>query len=412
MYKTIKRCRICQSPQLIDFLPLGEQELTGMFPLLGAINSLERAPITLARCDSCGLVQLRHSVTPEEMFNEGYGYASALNSSMVDHLKSLHTYIQELDILQDGDTVLDIACNDGTLLNFYDQSKFNLVGIDPSSVKYKNNFKGINLVTDFFTKANYEKVSNKKAKIVTSIACFYDLDDPISFAKDVREVIDPNGVWLLEMAYLPFILDNLAYDGCCHEHLSYYSFHDIAKVSHDAGFRVIDIGFNNINGGSFWVTLTPQNSILIGNPVTVSEVLNKEKEQGILEWETYKQFREKVEYHRSTLLNLLTDIIVTGDKVGGLGASTKFNVILQYCKADTILISQIGDVNAYKFGRMTPGSYIPIVSEDTVLDASKFQYLIVGPYHFKDNLLTKPKIINYRNAGGKLIFPLPKLEII
>lgn len=412
MYKEIFYCRICKSTNLYTIVDLGKQELTGMFPLLGETCSLEAAPIEVIRCKDCGLVQLRHSVTPESMFNDGYGYASSLNSSMVAHLKTFSSYIENLDVLKPGDTIVDIACNDGTFLKFFKGNKYNLVGIDPSSNKYRNNFNDMTLVVDFFSKEAYNSISKSKAKVITSFACFYDLEDPLHFAKDIKQIISDDGIWILEMAYLPFILQNLAYDGCCHEHLSYYSFHDIYKIYSEAGFKLVDLGFNEINGGSFWVSLTPKESSIKENTELASKILQQERIFGLQEEHTYALFKEKVLKHKQELTTLITTLSYQGYSLAGLGASTKFNVILQYCNITKELLSKIGDVNSYKFTRMTPGTNIPIINEDEILDPTKFQYLVVGPYHFKENILKQEKIKKYRQAGGKLIFPLPVIEII
>ncbi len=401
-YKEINKCRICDRKKFSDIINLGKHALTGCF--IDKQDSIDYTPINLVKCNFCGLVQLKHSADVTKMFGENYGYASALNTSMVNHLKTIYNYIEDLQILNFGDIVLDIGSNDGTFLNFFSLA-YKRVGIDPSAVNFIENYKNIKLIIDYFSKELYlQNMGNKKAKVVSSIACFYDLDDPVKFAQDVSDILDDNGVWVIEAAYLPLILNNLCFDGCCAEHLSYYSLRDINHIAAKVGLYIQDVELNMINGGSFRVILGKQ------TPHYDKIYLIKmylDFERAFLTEDRFTDFDYKIKKFKRDFIELL--ISLKNKNVYGLGASTKFNVILQYCNINNSLIKEIGDINPKKFGKYTPGTNISITNEDEVL--KKADYLVVGPYHFKENILKQEKIIEYTKRGGKLIFPLPNMEI-
>ena len=238
---------------------------------------------------------------------------------------------------------------------------------------------------------------------------FYDLDDPIKFAKDVNALLDNNGIWHLELSYMPSMLKNISYDTICHEHLEYYSLTSMKYILDKSNFKIIDIEFNEINGGSFALTVAKKNSAHKEENKMVSWLLAKEKLLKVNELSTFKNFFHKCEIQKKILRNLLINLKNTGKKVYGYGASTKGNVILQFCNIDKKLIKNIGEVNPYKYNSFTPGTKIKIISESK-LRKLKPDYLLVLPWHFKDFILNKEK--DYLNKGVKFIFPLPDIEII
>lgn len=406
-YKTITECRVCNHNKLVEILDLGNQALTGVFPMPG--DDIETSPIVVVRCDLCGLVQLKHTADLNKMYGKTYGYESSLNSSMVEHLKGISKYVRGLVSLNKGDIILDIGSNDATYLKFFNSSDYRLIGIDPSAEKFKDNY-GVNidLVVDFFSKKNFQKVhKSDKAKLITSIACFYDLESPVKFAQETAEVLDKDGIWFMEMAYLPEVVKNLAFDGYVQEHLLYYTLKDIKNIMNQVGLKIIDVRFNKVNGGSF--------SVVVGHVenkyddyLYLEQCLEDEDLFGINGMEIHTEFDSRVKKFKEDFVSLLHTIKDDGKKVYGLGASTKFNTVLQYCGIDTFLLPVIGEVNDYKYGRVTPGTNIPIASEKDVLE-SKPDYLVVGPYHFRDAIINKYK--KYLDTGGKLIFPLPTLEV-
>jgi hypothetical protein len=406
IYEKIKSCRICGSKTLTDVLSLGVQKLTGVFPLPG--EDLPESPVIVCKCNHCHLVQLKHTVKLDLMYGETYGYRSSLNQSMVNHLKSISDSIKKLNLLQPGDVIVDIGSNDATFLKFFDASEFTLLGIDPTASKFIECYEGMKVETDFFSEVAYRKhVTDKKAKIITSIACFYDLEDPIEFAQETANILAHDGVWVMEMAYLPAIISNLCFDGYVQEHLEYYSLRDIKYIMDQVDLKIVDVKLTDTNGGSFLVTVCHESNTDYEEFWRLQSMLLQETY--LSSKEIHEQFAKDVKEFKERFLDLLQAIKNNGKSVYGLGASTKFNVVLQYCGIGTDLIPAIGEVNSYKFGRVTPGTNIPIVPEKEILDRNP-DYLVIGPYHFKESFL---KILSdYVEQGGRVIFPLPNLEVI
>lgn len=409
-YKEIERCRVGDSDNLVTVLNLGFQELTGVFPKSPS-EQVTRGPLELVWCPESGLLQLKHTYDSAEMYGDNYGYRSGLNQSMVDHLTAKVAYLEKLVGLNAGDTVLDIGSNDSTLLRAYRQSGLERIGIDPTGKKFAEYYPDdVKLVPDFFSADAYASTGAKPAKIITSIAMFYDLDDPIAFARDIAQSLDDDGVWHFEQSYMPSMLRLNSYDTICHEHLEYYSLGVVKKILDAAGMKVVDVIMNNINGGSFAVTATKQGSQAIRpNDAVINWLLEQEERMGINTPAPYREFEERVYRHREDLVRLIRALRADGKTVLGYGASTKGNVVLQFCGFTAEDIPAIADVNPEKYGRVTPGTHIPIISEE---DARKMEpdYYLVLPWHFKEGILRREK--EYLNNGGKFIFPFPEIEII
>ena len=407
-YKELIKCRNCKSTNLEKVLELGDQHLTGVFPK-SKKKKITKGPLSLLFCVDCTLLQLAHSYDLNEMYGETYGYRSGLNDSMVSHLNQK---IKKLELLvkpNENDVVLDIGSNDATSLNSYSTKLFK-IGIDPSAKKFKRFYKrDTKLIIDFFSRKIFSKVTAKKAKIITSIAMFYDLEDPNKFVKDIYAVLDDEGVWHFEQSYMPSMIKTNAYDTICHEHLEFYSLKVINELLIKNNFKIVDIEMNAINGGSFAITAAKKSSGYNYNEVLVNWLLSLENEMNLSSIETYQNFARKVFQHKNNLFSLIKSLVGDGKRVIGYGASTKGNVILQYCGFNESLIPAIAEVNPEKFGSFTPGSNIPIISEN---EAKKMKpdYFLVFPWHFKHNILEREK--SFINQGGKFIFPLPEIEIV
>lgn len=412
MFKAIEKCRVCGSKNLFPIIHLGHHSLTGVFPASPEENP-PTSPINLIRCANpdCALVQLEHSVEPDMMFGDTYGYASSANFSMVKHLEGLKEKIQEIVPLKQEDVVLDIGCNDGTFLGFFSNQGFKVRGMDPSAKKYYDKYKSdVQVVFDYFSAYKYKETwAEEKAKLVTSFACIYDIEDLTSFVRDIKSILREDGVWAFEAAYLPAIIKNLAFDGCCAEHILYLGYKTINYIFKQIGLKTIHFSETPTNGGSFFVLATHSDSEFYKECENIKEVL--EEEDKLYTDQTYKDLAIRVEKHKEDFINLLTSLKQAGKTICGLGASTKFNVVLQYCGINVNLISYLGEVTEYKVGRFTPGTLIPIVSEEQLL-TYKPDYLVIGPYHFKESFLRNPKIVNYIKSGGAVIFPLPEIEIV
>ena len=407
IYSEITHCRLCRNSEFVSILDLGVQCLTGVFPKANESDP-PAAPLELVRCAShsgCGLVQLRYSVDPELMYGENYGYRSSLNRAMVRHLESIVQKLRNVVKVGPADLVLDIGSNDGTLLGFYDDD-VTRVGMDPTIAKFSGYYKeGIIAESSFFSREKFNEVSGgRKARIVTSIAMLYDLADPIEFAKQVRDILAPDGVWFFEQSHLPAMLAANAYDTVCHEHLEYYALTQIRWMLDQCDLKIIDVEFNDVNGGSFAVMAAPKESTFTEPSRSIEEILANEAvmENALLE------FSDRVARHRELLLSALEREAKRGS-VLGYGASTKGNVLLQYCGITPSLVRCIADVNEEKFGRITPGTRVPIVSEAEAL-ALNPDVLLVLPWHFRDFIVKKEQ--GFLSRGGRLLFPLPEIEFV
>jgi len=408
-YKALDRCRVSGSKNLISVLNLGHQELTGVFPRT-LDEPVTSGPLELVWCPESGLLQLAHSYDPGEMYGENYGYRSGLNQSMVRHLQNKIAGLEARIGLKPGDVVLDIGSNDATSLKAYSTSSLTRIGIDPTGEKFKSFYPdSINLIVDFFSARAYNSLNVDRAKIITSIAMFYDLDDPIQFARDIAAVLHPGGIWHFEQSYMPSMLRTVSYDTVCHEHLEYYSLGAIQKILEAADLKVIDVQMNGINGGSFAVTATHRNSSRPENSAIIDWLLGQEDRMGLGTVRPFRDFEDRVFRHRADLVRLLKALAADGKKVFGYGASTKGNVTLQFCGITSAELPVIADVNPDKFGSFTPGTRIPIVSESEA-HAMKPDYFLVLPWHFKEGILQREQ--EFTSRGGKFIFPFPEIEII
>jgi len=406
----IINCRISGSTNLIPVLSLGEQYLTGVFPRKRD-EVITMGPLELLWCPDSGLLQLGHSYDLDEMYGENYGYRSGLNQSMVDHLKNKVNHLQRLRPIRSGDLVLDIGSNDATLLKSYDVSGLLRVGVDPTGTKFKEYYKGgVELIPDFFSADVFRgKLGTKKASIITSIAMFYDLERPLDFVADIASVLGQDGIWHFEQSYMPTMLRMNAYDTVCHEHLEYYTLGVVKKLLESQGLKIIDVQMNAVNGGSFAVTASHMDSQLRPNNAIIDWLLGQEDRMGLNTPKPYRDFEERVYRHREDLRRLVQSLNADGKRVVGYGASTKGNVLLQFCGFTEKDIACIAEVNPDKYGCYTPGSLIPIMSEAEVR-AMKPDYMLVLPWHFKDSIIRREA--EYLASGGKLIFPMPEIEIV
>jgi hypothetical protein len=408
-YTKIEDCRIGGGANLVSILNLGNQELTGVFPR--SVNQhVTSGPLELVWCPESGLVQLGHTFNSAEMYGENYGYRSGLNQSMVEHLQRKVMGIERKFGLTPGDIVLDIGSNDCTTLKAYKSSGITRVGIDPTGEKFRSYYPSdVKLVSDFFNAENFRSVSQKLASVITSIAMFYDLDDPVNFAQQINEVLAPDGIWHFEQSYLPSMLRLCSYDTICHEHLEYYSLSVVQRILSAADMKIIDVEMNSVNGGSFAVTAAKKGSTRPPNAPVIEWLLEQEERMGLGTPRPYREFEEKVFRHRKDLVRLLDKLAADGKKVFGYGASTKGNVVLQFCGITAKQVPFIAEVNKEKFGAYTPGTHIPIISEEEARAMSP-DYFLVLPWHFKDGILRREQ--EFLSKGGKMIFPFPEIEIV
>ena len=402
-------CRVCKSRDLTEVLDLGDIAFTGVFPA-SPTEDIASGSLRVVVCQVCGLAQLADSFPLDELYGDNYGYRSGLNASMLQHLQRTAQRLQRLANLAPGDVVLDIGANDGSLLRSYSVAGIKRVGIDPTIAKFREFYDDSTIaVADFFSASAFDAVSSDRAKVITSIAMFYDLEDPVAFAQDIRHCLAEDGLWHFEQSYMPWMLRSGAYDTICHEHLEYYSLGTIKRILDDSGMRIVDVATNAVNGGSISVTAARDDSSWETGSIIPEWLLEEERRNEVQDPATWHRFADVVRKRQSDLRELLIALKESGQTVMGLGASTKGNVLLQTSGITPELIPVVGDVNPYKFGRFLPGTGIPIVSEEEIL-ASNPDYLLVLPWHFRETFMVN--LEPFLARGGRLIFPLPDIEVV
>jgi len=405
----IKSCRICKEPNLISILSLGTLHLSGVFPKENS-EDITSGPLDLVKCECCGLVQLKQSYLLNEMYGDHYGYRSSLNESMMKHLSGIASRVKKQLSISNEDIILDIGSNDSSLLQNFLDTKAKLVGMDPSGEKLRSYYpSNIQLIPKFFSSDTFiNEFGSRKAKLITSIAMFYDLENPIQFMREVYHILSDNGIWIFEQSYMPTMIEKNAYDTICHEHLEYYALKQIKWMTDIVGFNIIDVEFNNINGGSFCVSVA-KNKFINENSILINKILKLEEDKGYNSFKPFLKFKNRLIEHKEKLNKLISNLKLEDKKIFGYGASTKGNILLQYCGITINDLPFIAEVNKEKFGSVTPGSNIPIISEK---EAKKMNpdYFLILPWHFRDFIVNKE--LNYLQSGGKLIFPLPTLDIV
>ena len=414
---TRSTCRICGSKALTSVVSLGEQFLSGAFAKPdGAPPVQRRVPLDLVRCDpakderACGLVQLRHSVPPKVLY-QSYWYRSGVNQTMRDNLAGIAHLAEETARLQPGDLVVDIGCNDGTLLRSYRTEGIKCLGIDPSNVVEHARAAGFEVVNDFFSAAALRSVyPEQKPKVITSIAMFYDLENPHYFVGDIKESLHPEGIWVLELSYLPTMLAMNSFDTICHEHLEYYSLAPMERLFAEHDMEVVDVHLNDINGGSFRIVVAHAGKTKPSAEAQarVQELRLKEFELGLDTDAPYAAFRKHIKKIGGDLQRLLRKAKAQRKVVHGYGASTKGNTTLQYCGLTPALVSAIADRNEDKWGSYTIGTNIPIISE-AESRRQKPDYYLVLPWHFIEEF--KQRETEFLARGGKFIMPMPEVHL-
>ena len=403
----MNKCRNCKSKNLLDLFSLGNLSFTGKFPKNQNTN-IKKKQLGLVICTKCSLVQLNKNFDLKYLYGPDYGYRTGINQTMTKHMKDIKEKLTKKTKLRSGDSVLDIASNDATLLNFYNKNIVK-VGIDPLVNKYFKYYKKINYkVSDFFSAKEIIKKTKNKFKIITALAVFYDAKDPNQFLKDVDRLLQKNGVFLLEQADLLSMLKFKMFDTICHEHLYYYSTKVIIEMVSKNNLRVFDIKKNKINGGSTQYFISKKDSKYNINYDSINRTLREEKKYKLENKKTFVDFFRKINQLKLKTQRNLNSIILKGKKIHGYGASTKGNVLLQYFNLDKKYIEFIADRNPKKFNHYTPGTKIKIISEKRSRNLGPDYYFVL-PWHFKKEILKREN--KMRKKGSKFIFPLPNYKI-
>lgn len=402
----IKKCRACESKKLISILSLGNVYLSDF------VNSNKKpssSPLSLMLCKECSLLQLEHTVPQKLLYTDRYGYKSGINNTVRGDLQDIAYRAQEkIGKVNTQLNVVDIGANDGTLLSNYPPSIFR-IGIEPISKLARECKKHADVViNDFFNHRSYETiVKNKRAHIVTAISCFYDIDRPNEFLKDITKILDKDGILIIQQNYLVGMLEQNAFDNIVHEHLEYYSLLSLERLLEKHNLEIFDVERSSINGGSFRTYIAQKGSKKISKSVEKLRIY--EKEINLHRQKVYKDFAIRVKKNRDKLHGLLKNLNKKNKVVYVYGASTRGNTLLQYCKLNKGLIKAAVERNSEKWGKKIASFGIPIISEKQAR-VEKPDYMLVLPWFFKKEFLKREK--RYLEKGGHFIFPLPKLEVI
>jgi SAM-dependent methyltransferase len=412
-----KTCRVCGSTALTPVINLGDQHLQGSFIKPGKeMPPTRKISTSLVRCDpmrdekACGLLQMEFTIPPEVLYS-AYWYRSGTNNTMRTHLNSIVEDAMKMTGQNSTATVLDIGCNDGTLLGFYPHTvtKF---GVDPSDVAQEIKAP-INVVQDIFPSEELiSQLDGRTFDIITSIAMYYDLEDPIAFTRGIKQILSPEGLWIFEMSYMPTMLNMTSYDTICHEHIEYYSLAVIEYILKQAGMKVVNVSHNDINGGSLRCYASHISNFIYKCDSFQQNIKAMRQEEFDLELDTdkpYRHFQDRINVHKEELNSLLKKLKKEGKRIHIYGASTKGNTILQWCGIDHRIIDVAAERNPDKYGALTLGTDIPIVSE-AESRAMNPDYYLVLPWHFKEEFLERERETLERGIG--LIFPLPTIDIV
>jgi C-methyltransferase C-terminal domain/Putative zinc binding domain/Methyltransferase domain len=416
--RTRTTCRICGSDALAPVLDLGAQCIAGAFAEPSGEQPVQRAiPLQLVRCDmtadqdACGLIQIRHSV-PSTILYSSYWYRSGVNRTMTQNLHEIARAAENLVGLTPGDLVVDIGCNDGTLFDGYEAEQIRYLGFDPSDVARYAIEKGYEVEQGFYShEALQRRHPDRKAKVITSIAMFYDLEDPTAFVNDVAQSLAEEGVWVMELHYLPLMLECNAFDVIVHEHLEYYSLAVLERLFVQAGLGVVGAELNDVNGGSIRLFIGHEGRLPRSREAdaALQELRVREFELALDSPEPYEAFKTRVQQVRQELSDLCRSLHADGASIHIYGASTKGNTILQYAGLDRDVIPYAADRNPDKWGSETIPTGIPIVSEEESRAMDPDYYLVL-PWHFMDEFIERER--KFLQAGGRFIVPLPHVRII
>lgn len=369
--------------------------------------------------DNYGAVRLEKSAPLNTMYGK-YWYRSGINLTMKQELKDIVDSITKIKGPKTGDVWIDIACNDGTLLSFLPDWLIK-IGVDPADDSYRKESEQFAdlIIQDYFSAKAFKesKYGKLKADVVTTIAMFYDLENPKPFINDVKDILNDDGIWVLQMSYTPLMLKQLAFDNICHEHMYYYSLFNIMKILHECGMEVADVQLNDVNGGSFriWVMKAGRKHLVGSQPYRdvckfrVESLLEYEYILQLDDVETWQHFYKQINDLKGKTVEFIMKAKTEGKSIWAYGASTKGNTLLQYFGLDNSLITAIAERSPYKFGLRTVGTNIPIVSEEEMRKANP-DYLLVLPWHFINEFVKREE--EFLNKGGRFIVPCPKFEII
>ena len=397
------KCSICKNEKLERFLSLGHQPPSDAFLRTEDLNNAEATfPLDLFFCPTCALVQLGYAVDPSVLFRD-YVYTTGTNNALKANFHELVEKIITKYKLQKGDLAIDIGANDGTLLQNYLPHEISILGIDPSSVAQSAKEKGLPMIVDFFNKTVAAQAVQEygKAKIVTATNVFAHVVELDSFMEGVTLLLDDEGVFISESAYIVDMVEQMLYDSIYHEHLRYYGLTPLAILFGHYGMEVIDVEHISSHGGSIRVFAAKKGAYPIAGSVT--EMLSMEKKNGYTDTKIYQTFAKRVVETKFKLLEIIFDLKKKGEHVVGIGAPAKGNTLLNYAKLDPDMIDYLTEKSQLKIGRFSPGVHIPVVDESRLFEEQPEAALILS-WNIADELIPKLRKLGYR---GKFILPNP-----
>lgn len=410
LYTDITSCRICASDRLTECMTFGEQYLASSFVKNNdeAPLSKVRVPLSIVLCEDCGLLQLKETVNREVLFHD-YFYRSGTNPMMRDALQEVVDAVSSQVDLQEGDYILDTGCNDGTMLSYY-PSVYNRIGVEPATnIDWSKLDDSITVINDFFYADKVrEVVGDISCKIATSIAMMYSVPDLNLFSSEVKSILSPDGVWCIQLSYLPDLIENMSFYDVCHEHLYYFSLTTFNNLMERNGLSIYDASTNDVNGGSVRVFVTRKENAREKSE-NLLRLMKAEDDMKLMESSTYEDFFLQVEELKKTTNDFIRQENKNGGTVAGLGASTKGNVLLQFFGIDKEALPYISERNPEKVGLRTLGTDIELVSEEKARELEPSSMLVLI-WFFKDELIKREQ--PYLEKGGKLFFPMPYCHVV
>jgi hypothetical protein len=415
----LKRCKLCGNDNLERVIQIDEQYISATFVKSNENNDLTKikTPLTLVLCsknkaqEHCGHLQLLEITKPDLLYRN-YFYRSATNDTMRVDLKNVVDQSLKIAAPQQGDVIVDIGSNDCTTLNFYDD-KYKLIGFEPAkNIKFIDKGKKIKVISNYFNSDEFKKHSEKKAKIITSCAMFYDLADPIKFVKDIENILDNDGIWCCQISYLPSMLKFNNFYDICHEHLSYYSIKSFEYLIKKLKLKIFYAETNAVNGGSIRLFVCKESCKMYDKPEfsnKLSQLMKEEKKYNLDNKNTFLEFQKTITKLKEATNIFVNKIINSNQKVLALGASTKGNILLQHFGLDKSKIPFISERNPEKVGLKCLGSDIELISEEKARSINPAAFIVL-PWYFKDEIIKKEE--EYINNGGKLMFPMPYPHVV
>jgi len=388
---------------------LGNQPPSNSFIAPSEITKEKIFPLIVNLCRDCGLSQLSEVVSSEDIFDD-YLYLSSTSGALMKHYKGMIDAIIEEFKPAKNSLAVDIGCNDGITLRCYPKDQLRLLGIEPSSAGKYAIAEGFNVIQTFFNEEQGKKIRREYggAVVITTTNVFAHVNDIISFAKGIYTLLDDNGIFVIEFPYLKDMVEQTYFDTIYHEHLSYLALTPLTRLFKDVGLRAFHVIHVNVgaSGPALRLFVCREDSNHKKRE-TIVNMLEDERIWGITQPERYDDFAARVSEVRKALRHIIRDLIKRGFKVGAFGAPAKGNTLMNYVGFTQNEIVAVAENNELKIGKVTPGSHIPIISDEQFLNEG-FPYAILLTWNYAEFFLQNSE---YIKKGGKFIIPLPQCVI-